>query len=67
MKRKNYKITLKIKYETTMLHSQKKKKKAVEDVVMVWTDMLKQDKTLNELFDLPPQIICMAKLNDRWR
>lgn len=66
MKRKNYKITLKIKYETTMLHSQTSAKKAVEDVVMVWTDMLKQDKTLNELFDLPPQIICMAKLNDRW-
>ena len=33
MKRKNYKITIKIKYETTMLHSATSANKAIEDVV----------------------------------
>ena len=46
MKIKNYKITIKIKYETTMLHSGTSAEKAIEDVVKVWTDILKQDRTL---------------------
>ena len=64
MKRKNYKITIKIKYETTMLHSGTSAEKAKADVVKVWTDKLKQDKTLKDLFELPPHIICTAKLDD---
>ena len=67
MKRKNYKITIKIKYETTMLHSQTSANKAIEDVVKVWTDILKQDRTLKNLFDLPPHIICTAKIDDERR
>lgn len=65
MKRKNYKITIKIKYETTMLHSGTSAEKAISDVVKVWTDILKQDRTLKNLFELPPHIICTAKLDDR--
>lgn len=64
MKRKKYKITIKMKYETTMLHSGTSAEKAIEDVVKVWTDILKQDRTLKKLFDLPPHIICTAKLDD---
>lgn len=64
MKRKNYKVTIKIKYETTMLHSQISANKAIEDVVKVWTDILKQDRTLKNLFDLLPHIICNAKLDN---
>lgn len=64
MKRKNYKITIKIKYETTMLHSGTSAEKAISDVVKVWTDILKQDRTLKNLFELPPHIICTAKIDD---
>ena len=64
MKRKNYKITIKLKYETTMLHSGTSAEKARADVVKVWTDILKQDRTLKNLFELPPHIICTAKLDD---
>ena len=64
MKRKNYKITIKIKYETTMLHSGTSAEKAIADVVKVWTDILKQDRTLRNLFDLSSHIICTAKLDD---
>lgn len=67
MKRKNYKITIKIKYETTMLHSGTSAEKAKADVVRVWTDLLKQNKTLNNLFELPPQIICTARLDSERR
>ena len=51
MKRKNYKITIKLKYETTMLHSGTSAEKAISDVVKVWTDILKQDRTLKNLFE----------------
>ena len=64
MKRKNYKITIKLKYENTMLHSGTSSEKAISDVVKVWTDILKQDRTLKNLFELPPHIICTAKLDD---
>ena len=64
MKRKNYKITIKIKYETTMLQSGTSAEKAIADVVKVSTDILKQDRTLKNLFELPPHIICTAKLDD---
>lgn len=64
MKRKNYKITIKLKYETTMLHSGTSAEKARADVVKVWTDILKQDRILKNLFELPPHIMCTAKLDD---
>ena len=64
MKRKNYKITIKLKYETTMLHSGTSAEKAISDVVKVWIDILKQYRTLKNLFELPPHIICTAKLDD---
>ena len=47
-----------------MLHSGTSAEKAIADVVKVWTDILKQDRTLKNLFELPPHIICTAKLDD---
>ena len=47
-----------------MLHSGTSAEKAIADVVKVWIDILKQDRTLRNLFDLPPHIICTAKLDD---
>ena len=67
MRRKNYKITIKIKYETTMLHSGRTAEQAKKDVVKVYKELLKQNKTLNNLFDNPPQIICNAVLYDERR
>ena len=48
MKRKNYKVKVKLIFETTMDHSQTSMKKAQEDVNRVLTDYLK-DKKLNVL------------------
>jgi hypothetical protein len=69
MKRKNYKVKVKLVFETTMDHSQTSMKKAQEDVNRVLTDYLK-DKKLNilNLFDNPPHIIYkVEKLDDRRR
>jgi hypothetical protein len=66
MKRKNYKVKVKLVFETTMDHSQTSMRKAQEDVNRVLTDYLK-DKKLNilNLFDNPPHIIYkVEKLDD---
>ena len=66
MKRKNYKVKVKLVFETTMDHSQTSMKKAREDVNRVLTDYLK-DKKLNilNLFEMPPHIIYkVEKLDD---
>lgn len=66
MKRKNYKVKVKLVFETTMDHSQTSMKKAQEDVNRVLTDYLK-DKKLNilNLFEMPPHIIYkVEKLDD---
>lgn len=63
MKRKNYKVKVKLIFETTMDHSQESMKKAEADVNRVLKDYLK-DKKLNivSLFeDKPPRIICKAE------
>ena len=44
MKRKNYKVKVKLIFETTMDHSQTSMKKAQEDVNRVLTDYLKDKK-----------------------
>lgn len=63
MKRKNYKVNLKIKYETSMLHSGICAVK-VEEVIKVYSDILKKNETLKNMFEFPPQIICKARLDD---
>lgn len=67
MKRKNYKVKVKLIFETTMDHSQTSMKKAEEDVIRVLNDYLKNRKlNIVNFFDgTTPQIICSAKLNDR--
>ena len=63
MKRKNYKVKIKLVFETTMNHSQTSMEKAKEDVNRVLTNYLK-DKKLNivstlhgkDMFDYDPTI-----------
>lgn len=58
MKRKNYKVKVKLIYETVMDHSQTSMKKAQEDVDRVLTNYLKGKKmNILNLFDNPPRII----------
>ena len=68
MKRKNYKVKVKLIFETTMDHSQTSMQKAQEDVNRVLTDYLKDKKLniLNLFNDRPPRIIYkVEKLNER--
>ena len=63
MKRKNYRVKVKLIFETYMDHSQESMKKAENDVNRLLQDYLK-DKKLNivSLFeDKPPRIICKAE------
>ena len=66
MKRKNYKVKIKLIFETTMDHSQTSMKKAQEDVNRVLTDYLKDKKLniLNLFKDNPPHIIYKVEKND---
>lgn len=66
MKRKNYKVKVKLVFETTMDHSQTSMKKAQEDVNRVLTDYLKNKKlNILNLFEMPPHIIYkVEKLDD---
>ncbi len=63
MKRKKYKVRIKLIFETYMNHSQGSMKKAEEDVKRVLLNYLK-DKKLNilSLFEeKPPHIVCKAE------
>ncbi len=66
MKRKNYKVKIKLIFETTMDHSQTSMKKAQEDVNRVLTDYLKDKKLniLNLFKDKPPHIIYKVEKYD---
>lgn len=65
MKRKNYKVKIKLVFETTMNHSQTSMEKAKEDVNRVLTNYLK-DKKLNilNLFQEPLHIIYKVEKSD---
>lgn len=69
MKRKNYKVKIKLIFETTMDHSQTSMKKAQEDVNRVLTDYLKNKKLniLNLFDDKPPHIIYKVEKNDKYK
>lgn len=66
MRRKNYKVNIKLIFETSMDHSQTSMKKAEEDVNRVLTDYLKNKKLniLNLFDDKPPRIIYKVELLD---
>lgn len=67
MKMKNYRVKVKLIFETYMNHSQESMKKAEKDVNRVLEDYLKNKKlNIVSLFeDTPPRIICKAEKNDR--
>ena len=69
MKRKKYKVRVKLIFETTMDHSQTSMKKAQEDVNRVLTDYLKNKKLniLNLFDDKPPHIIYKVEKNDKYK
>lgn len=69
MKRKNYKVKIKLIFETTMDHSQTSMKKAQEEVNRVLTDYLKNKKLniLNLFDDKPPHIIYKVEKNDKYK
>ncbi len=67
MKRKKYKVKVKLIFETAMDHEQTSMKNAEADVYRVLYNYLK-DKKLNilDLFDdMPPRIIVKAEKYDR--
>ena len=69
MKRKNYKVKVKLIFETAMNHSQTSMKKAQEDVDRVLTNYLKGKKmNILNLFDNPPHIIYKVEKidNPQW-
>ena len=63
MKRKQYRVRVKLIFETYMNHSQESMKKAEEEVNRVLNDYLKNKKlNIVSLFeDKPPRIICKAE------
>ena len=65
MKMKNYRVKVKLIFETYMNHSQESMKKAEKDVNRVLEDYLKNKKlNIVSLFeDKPPRIICKAEKN----
>lgn len=66
MKRKNYKVRIKLIFETTMDHSQTSMKKAQEDINRILTDYLKDKKLniLNLFEDEPPRLIYKVEKYD---
>ena len=66
MRRKIYKVKVKIQFETTMDHSQTSMQKAQQDVNRVLTDYLKDKKLniLNLFNDRPPRIIYKVEKKD---
>lgn len=67
MKRKIYKVKVKLIFETAMDHEQTSMKRAEEDVNRVLTNYLKDKKLniLNLFEDEPPHIIVKAEKYDR--
>lgn len=64
MKRKNYKVQVKLIFTTTMDHSQTSMEKAKAEVEMVVSDYIKQGLDIRKTFDKPPHIICKVKKYD---
>lgn len=67
MKRKKYKVKVKLIFETIMDHEQLSMAKAEEDVSRVLNDYLKNRKLniLNVFDDKPPHIIVKAQKYDK--
>lgn len=64
MKRKDYKVTVKLIFTTTMDHSQTSMEKAKAEVEMVVNDYIRNGLDIKKIFDKTPHIICKAKKYD---
>lgn len=56
MKRKNYKVRIKLEYTATMNHSQTSKEKAKQDVEKVIRDYINEGRDMSNIFDNPPEL-----------
>lgn len=66
MKRKKYKVRVKLIFKTSMDHEQESIKKAEADVKRVLNDYFKSKKlNILNLFDIPPLVICKAEKYDK--
>lgn len=66
MKRRKYKVKVKLIFETAMDHEQTSMEKAREDVDRVLTNYLKGKKiNILNLFDNPPRIIYKVEKYDK--
>lgn len=57
MKRKKYRVTVKVTYVTTMDHEQTSMEKAKNDVKKVVENYLKDGADIRNIFDKPPHTI----------
>lgn len=64
MKRKTYKVIVKVTYVTTMNHQQTSMSKAKEDVKKVIENYLKDGADIRNIFDKPPHTIYKVEKYD---
>lgn len=64
MKRKNYKVKIKVVFEDTLYHSHYSKQKAMDEVKSVYMTNIANAKNIKMLFDKPPRIIISAEKRD---
>lgn len=65
MKRKLYKVTVKVTYVTTMNHEQTSMKNAKKDVKRLIDDYLKNGKDIRNIFNKPPRTIYKVEKLDK--
>ena len=61
MKRKSYKVKIKVVFEDTLYHSHYSKQKAMNEVKSVYMTNLANAKDIKKIFDKPPRIIISAE------
>ena len=65
MKKKRYRVKVKLVFETTMDHSQTSMKKAQEDVNRLVKDYLNNEKLdITKLFDEKPRVIYKVEMKN---
>lgn len=65
MKRKKYKVRVKIEYVTAMDHEQTSMERAKLDVKRLIDDYIRQGLDLSKIFNEPPHIIFKVEKYDR--
>lgn len=67
MRRKVYKVKVKIQFETTMDHSQTSMERAKQDVEKLINDYLKQGLDIRKIFEKPPRLIFKVETHNGTR